>query len=257
MFCFVFFCAQANNEIKVQNVLGEAFIENDISPNEAKRMALNSAKVEALRKAGIGESVSAQNLLFTSESNGDYKDFFSSSSQIEIRGAIKEYLIVSERMYCKDNNTIVFEIVIDATVIKYNKESDPGFIADIQGLKGVYESNSNLEFTLKVTKDCYLTIFNITDSEAYVLYPSTYEKKEKLDGLKTYEFPLGKFNYTLVNESDKTETNRLIYVFTKKPLSFIKMDAEQVTSVEDVFSWMYSISPEQRTLAYKSYFITK
>jgi hypothetical protein len=61
----------------------------------------------------------------------------------------------------------------------------------------------------------------------------------------------------LSNETDKTETNRLIFVFTKKPISFIKMDSEQVTSVEGVFSWIYSISPDQRTLDYKSYFITK
>ena len=252
-----FFCAQANKEIKVQNILGEAFVEKDISPNQARKIALNEAKVEALHKAGVGESVSAQNLFFTSESNGDYKDFFSSSSQIEIRGAVKEYIVVRERMYFKDSKSIVFEIIIDATVIKYNKESDPGFTADIQGLKGFYESNSNLKFSLKVTKDCYLTIFNITDSEAYILYPSTYEKKERLDGLKTYEFPIGKLDYTLINETEKTETNRLIYVFTKKDISFIKMDAEQVTSVENVFSWIYSISPDERNLDYKSYYITK
>ena len=257
MFCLAFMCAQANKGIIVQKVVGEAFIEKDISPNQARKIALNEAKIEALRKAGVGESVSAQNLLFTSESNGDYKDFFSSSSQIEIRGAVKDFSIVSERMYCKDSVTIVFEVIIDATVIKYNKDADPGFTSDIQGIKEFYEANNNLEFTLKATKDCYLTIFNITDTEAYMLYPNTFEKGFKLEGLKTYDFPIGKLDYTLSNETDKTETNRLIFVFTKKPISFIKMDAEQVTSVEDVFSWIYSISPDQRTLDYQSYFITK
>ena len=257
MFCLAFICAQASKEIKVQNIAGEAFVEKDVSPNQARKIALNEAKVEALRKAGIGESVRAQNLLFTSESNGDYQDFFSSSSQIEIRGVVKDYLIVSQRMYCKDSSTVVFEVVIDATVVKYSKDSDPGFTSDIQGVKGVYEANSSLEFTLKVTKDCYLTIFNITDSEAYMLYPNFYEKGFKLSGLKTYDFPIGKLDYTLSNETDKIETNRLIYVFTKKPISFIKMDTEQVTSVENMFSWIYSISPDQRTLSYQSYSITK
>lgn len=257
LFCLVFFCAQASKEIKVQNIVGEAFVEKDVSPNQARKIALNEAKVEALRKAGIGESVRAQNLLFTSESNGDYQDFFSSSSQIEIRGAVKEYLIVREKMYCKDSLTIVFEVVIDATVIKYSKEADPGFTSDVQGVKGFYESNSNLEFSLKATKDCYLTIFNITDSEAYMLYPNSYEKGKKLEGLKTYNFPIGKLDYTLSNETDQPETNRLIYVFTKNPISYIKMDAEQVTTIEHVFSWIYSISPDERNLEYQSYFITK
>ena len=257
MFCLTFIFSQANKEIRVQKVIGEAFIEKDISPNKARKIALNEAKIEALRQAGVGESISAQNLLFTSESNGDYKDFFTSSSQIEIRGAVKEYLILSERMYCRDSSTIIFEVIIDATVIKYSDDPDPGFTSDIQGVKEFYEANGSLEFKLKVTKDCYLTIFNITDSEAYMLYPNPYEKGFKMDALKTYDFPIGKLDYTLSNETDKTETNRLIYVFTKKPISFIKMDAEQVTSVENMFSWIYSISPDQRTLAYQSYFITK
>lgn len=82
-----FFNALANKDVEVKNVRGEAFIENDVSPNRARRIALNEAKIEALRRAGVSESISAQNLLFSSEANGDFQDFFSYSSQIEIRGA--------------------------------------------------------------------------------------------------------------------------------------------------------------------------
>lgn len=248
---------QANKEIKVEHIIGKAFVENDVSPNKARKEALNNAKIEALKKAGIGESVRAQSLLFTSETNGDFKDFFSSSSQIEIKGAVKEYAITSERMFCKDSLLVIYEVIINATVIKYNKKADPAFTSNIQGIKQVYASNSNLQFTLKSTQNCYLTIFNITDTEAYMLYPNTYENEIKLEGLKEYNFPTGKLDYTLSNETEQPETNRLIFVFTKKSIPFIKMNNEQVTSVEDVFSWIYSISPDQRVSDYHSYFITK
>ena len=43
MFCLAFVCAHANKEVKVQKVVGEAFIEKDISPNQARKIALNEA----------------------------------------------------------------------------------------------------------------------------------------------------------------------------------------------------------------------
>ena len=66
LLCLAFIFSQASKEIKVQKVIGEAFIEKDISPNQGRKIALNEAKIEALRQAGIGESVSSQNLVFTS-----------------------------------------------------------------------------------------------------------------------------------------------------------------------------------------------
>ena len=76
----------AKKTIDVFDITTEVQVINDVSPNQAKRIALNEAKIEALRKAGIGENVSSQQLLFTSEINNDFTDFFASSSQIEIKG---------------------------------------------------------------------------------------------------------------------------------------------------------------------------
>ena len=248
--------AFASKNIDVTNIVGESYVQGDVSPKQAKKEALNEAKIEALRKAGVGESISAQQLLFRSEVKGDFSDFFNSSSQIEIKGAVKDYKIISERMYCKDSLVVVYEVVIDATVIKYSKTTDSSFDVDIQGIKSVYEPNKMLKFSLKSTQSCFLTIFNITDEEAYVLYPNSYEKASQLQKLGVYQFPTGKLNYKLTNTSGKAETNRLIFVFTKKPVTYIKMNENQVTTVENVFSWIYSMSPDQRKLAYHSYFIT-
>lgn len=250
------FSVNASRDVQVDNIIGISYVQGEKSPNQARKEALNEAKIEALRKAGIGESISAQELLFTSEVNGDFSNFFNSSSQIEIKGAVKSYEIIGERMYCLDSLSVVYEVIINATVIKYNKMSDPRFTASVEGIKSVYESNSKLEFSLKSTQSSFLTIFNITDNEAYVLYPNSYEMPFELDKLKDYHFPMGELNYELTNTSKVVETNRLIFVFTKKPMVYIKMNSEQVTTIDEVFSWIYSISPDQRALEYHSYFVS-
>ena len=63
----------ANKKIKVENVSAEVEVKGDVSPNMALKKCINDAKVEALRKAGVSESVKAQELLFTSEVNKDFK----------------------------------------------------------------------------------------------------------------------------------------------------------------------------------------
>jgi len=58
---------QANKEIKVEHIIGKAFVENDVSPNKARKEALNNAKIEALKKAGIGIKRSVWFLFLTIE----------------------------------------------------------------------------------------------------------------------------------------------------------------------------------------------
>ena len=72
-FCFLF----ANNIVaqktsKVIEIKGTAFISGDVSPNQAKIQALNDAKINALKAAGIEENINSYQLLFTSEQKKDF-----------------------------------------------------------------------------------------------------------------------------------------------------------------------------------------
>jgi len=107
---------------------------------------------------------------------------------------------------------------------------------------------------VKATKQSYLTIFNITDTEGYLFYPNKYEKQTPIESQK---FPIANIDYTLHTDLKGSETNRLIYVFTKTPIPFIKMDINQVSTAEDIFSWIYTIPPDQRKVEYKTFLIQK
>ncbi len=255
LFCSTIFYSQKT--VQVQSIKGSALIYGDVSPNQAKIQALNNAKVNALKAAGIDEKINSYQLLYTSQAKNDYSQFFSSDIQSEMQGAVKSYSILSEKTYCKNDLEILCDIVIDASVIKYETKPDIAFDSNIEGVKGAYNNGENLTFSVKATKTCFLTIFNITDAEAILLYPNVYEKQNKLEKLELSKFPTMPIDYRLGNDLKKQETNRLIFVFTKTLVSYIKMDKDQTTSNENIFSWIYSIPPDQRKIEYFTLTILK
>ena len=241
----------------VSGIIGATFIAGDVSPNQAKTQALNDAKTNALKAAGIGEHINSYELLFTSQQKNDYSQFFSSDIQSEIQGAVQSYQIISEKTYCKSEFEIIYEVTIDASVIKYETKPDVTFDASIENVKGAYNNDDKLTFSVKTTQPCYLTIFNITDKEAFMLYPNAYEKQAICKPMEVCTYPIAKINYTLHTDLKQQETNRLIFVFTKTLFPFIKMDKDQMTTNENIFTWIYSIMPDQRKIEYLTFSISK
>lgn len=255
IFCNHSFYSQQIKEAK--GVVGQALISGNVSPNLAKQQALNDAKVNALKATGIGEQINSYQLLLTSQQKNDYSQFFSSDIQTEIQGAIQSFVIKSERVYSKNEFEMVCEVTIDAQVIKYDVKPDASFDAVIEDIKGVYNNDDKLRFSINTTQPCYLTIFDITDKEAFVLFPNAYEKQLAIKPSEYLRFPIAPIDYTLHTDLKEKETNWLIFVFTKTPIPFIKMDVNQLTTSENIFSWIFSIMPDQRNIEYKTILIQK
>ncbi len=260
-FCLlVFFFAlnvSAQKLVKLTGIKGISYISGDVSPNQAKFLALNDAKINALKAAGVGENIKSYQLLFSSQEKNEYSQFFSSDIQSEIQGAVASYDITNQVTVKKSEIELYIEITIDAAVIKYETKPDNTFDAYIEGLKAVYNNHDKLTFTVKTTQACYLTIFNITDVDATLMYPNSYEKQNPFNSIKVYNFPSGQVDYSLETDLKEKESNRLIFVFTKTAVPFIKMDKDQVTTNDNIFNWIYSIMPDQRKVEYRSLIIQK
>lgn len=261
LLCFLFLFLGSNlfaqKISQVSGIKGSAYITGDVSPNQAKAQALNDAKINALKAAGIGEHINSYQLLFTSQQKKDYSQFFTSDIQSEIQGAVQSYEIKSEKIICKSEFEIISEVTIDASVIKYETKPDVNFDANIEGVKSTYNNDDKLTFTIKATQPYYLTIFNLTDKDAFMLYPNVYEKQTQCNPFEACKYPNAKIDYTLHTDLKQQETNRLIFVFTKTPTPFIKMDKDQITTHENIFSWIYSIMPDKRKVEYLTFSILK
>lgn len=243
--------------VKVKGVKGQAFVSGDVSPNEARIMAINDAKINALKAAGIAENITSYELLFNSQNNNDFTQFFNSDIQSEIQGTVQGFELKNEKITQKNQLEILFEVTIDAQVISYENKPDISFDQYIEGIGLYYKNNEPLTFSLKSTQSFYLTIFNITNSESKLLYPNKYEKQEKYQPNVSYSFPSNKVNYALNITSKDREENMLIFVFTKSQVPYINMSNEQVTSSDAVFSWIYSILPDQRNVEYRKLIINE
>lgn len=246
----------ASQETKNVSIRGSAYISGKVSPDEARKEALNDTKLNALRVAGISEQVSTYNLLFSAQNNNDFKQFFNSSTQSELQGAIKTYSITSEKTIQKNENEL--EIKINAEVIKYKTQKDPSFDVKIEGINGVYTSGQKLNFGINCTKNCFVTIFNIVDGKAcLVLCPQKSKPVFELGANKKYNFPIDfdkENDYELETDKQK-ESNQIICVFTKTKIDFIQADKDGNTDFETMLTWIYNIPPDQRKVDYQSFFI--
>ncbi len=245
----------AQVEKKITGATGEGIIAGRVSESDARAEALSKAKIEALRKAGITESLSSYQMLFKSESENNFSEFFSSDVQTEIQGAVKEYVIVNERRKSHEHYFAI-EVTIDATVVIYDTKPDPTFSVRIDGIKQLYESGEKLEFSIMSTKDCYLHIFNIADNYAALMYPNAYEQEKLISSGVKAVFPFGYNNYELSKEGIEPEFNRLVFVFTKQPLKYLFIDGEdQITTSEKIFSRVYGMTPDKRIVQYQTFTI--
>lgn len=255
---FTFNFSIAQEVINVTGAKGSGIIAGSITPAQAKQEALNQAKVEALRLAGVTENLQSYQSLFKSEINNDFSEFFSSDVQAELQGAVKNYTIVKEEN--KVNGSVFsIEITIDATVVLYDAKPDPTFSIRVNGIKGIYDNGEELKFSVFATQDCYLHIFNITDYDSFLLYPNPHEEQKVITASKNVEFPFGHVNYWLEKnpKAKGVEMNRVVFVFTKQPVKFLNftLKDDQVTSNEAIFSWIYSLMPDQRKVDFQVFTI--
>lgn len=241
----------AQKVVKVKDIKGMAFITGDVSPNQAQVLALNDAKINALKAAGVGENIKSYQMLFNSQAKNEYSQFFHSDIQSEIQGAVQNYEVKKQATIQKNEIELYIEVTIDASIIKYETKPDYTFDVNIEGVKSVYNNNDNCIFSVAATQLCYLTVFDITDSESSLLYPNSYEKQIPIKAGELYKFPNANIEYGL--ECKKCpETNRFIFVFTKTQIPFIKIDKDQLTNNDAIFNWIYSIMPDQRKVEYRA-----
>ncbi len=80
----------AQKIVKVRGVKGEYQLapKSEISPKAAYDKAVNDAKLNVLRKAGIAEHISSSDVLTKQQQGSDLKQIFTSISAVEISGAI-------------------------------------------------------------------------------------------------------------------------------------------------------------------------
>lgn len=229
-------------EIKMTEIKGMAIGGDNESIEQVTQRAINEAKTEALKLAGIEENIASYTDYFQKEDKGSYEDVFTSDFLSDIRGAVKNIEITNTKKSFDEIGHLKVEVIINCTVVKYLTEKDIAFDAWVDGVGMFYPSETNLVFKVKPSKDAYVKIFILSETEAFQLFPSDYEASYLLNANTQYNFPSETMDYTLYTEK-KSEIHRMIMVFMKEDIPYTS-DVEY----KKIIDWIFSIPPDMRVI---------
>ncbi len=229
-------------EIKIKEVKGVATGGDLETIDQVTQRAINEAKVEALKRAGIAENISSFSDYFRSEDNESYDELFTSDILSDIRGAVKNVEVLDTKKRFDQSGRLKIEVIINCTVIKYLTEKDMTFDAWVEGVGMFYQNEENLIFTIKPSKDTYLKIFIFGESEAFQLFPSEYEPSYLLKEGQQHKFPSETIDYTLFTHK-KSEIHRMVMVFMKEDIPYTKE-----VEYKEIIDWIFSIPPDMRAI---------
>ncbi|GHT29809.1 hypothetical protein AGMMS49574_07590 [Bacteroidia bacterium] len=242
--------ASAQESVQVKDATGSCVIAN-ITPEKAKETALFNAKIEALRMAGIPEQ-----LLSEITQAGE---MFTEASVSNVGGDVTNYKVTSEDIEVMQQGkakVMVYKVVINATVVKYDKKADPTFQLQVDGIKSAYKEKELLSFTVTPHQNGYLRIFLFEeDGSGEQIYPDGTREPDMIftqDG--TIKFPLD--GYYVLSKSDRTkakEINSLLFLFFKDDIRF----AESHITRQAVDSWKAKIPLDRRTQVFREFAIER
>lgn len=229
-------------EIKIAEAKGIAIGADNESIAQVVQRAIDEAKVEALKQAGVSENIASFSDFFQSEEDEKYEELFTSDILSDIRGSVKDIEILDTKRSFDDFGHLKVEIIIHCTVVKYLTEKDVGFDVWVDGVGMFYPNNTGLKFILKPSKDAYVKIFIFSETEAFQLFPSKYENSYLLNANQQYHFPSETMDYTLYTDK-KSEIHRMVMVFMKEDIPYTN-DVEY----KKIIDWIFSIPPDMRVI---------
>jgi len=228
----------------------------NVTPEKARMLALQRAKDEALQKAGIETFISTSTYTVT-----DLIQNFMHFSNSEIIGEFTNIEILEDD-HVNINGILFWKVLIKAKInISGKVKPDPEFDAQINGIAATYNAGDKLEFTLKLTKDCYVQIFWFNDAgNGALFYPNEYESMQLLKAKMEHRFPFSDKieSYDLYKETkEDTESNNFVFVFTKKEVAYPKAAIDGTTTLDDLYDWIIKIPADQRLTKQEVIFIGK
>jgi Domain of unknown function (DUF4384) len=226
---------------KVTNAFGVALIAN-ITPEQARSKALDEAKVDALRKAGVEEWIQSFDYLDKKEEHNQFSEFFHSVTSVQTMGNVTSWEVVKEQKKLEGNN-LLYEVFIDAEVRVYKTKTDPGFQIRISGISPVYKNEDKLTFDVLANREGYLSVY-IIDHQSTVsrLFPNDQEKQYQLKAGLRYPFPFSPhFDYEVYTEL-KEEQNYIFFLFTRQEIPF------SGKIFNEFIEYVYGIEPHERFL---------
>lgn len=234
--------AQKEKVQTVKNVRGEYWFTlatSTVTSREATELARDNAKRSAIEQV-CGSRISIWDQVETSSAG----ESFNSLAVNQTDGEVVDFTVLDEGVETHPDRKaeLCYYCVADVRV-KQGKAADPSFRATVDGLRSIYFSGEELQFSITPYRDCYLKIFLFEDMQTgYRIYPNNLDAPKLLTANSRVDFPQETCFDVTKSSQLPSETNRLVFVFTKQEYPFY----HETTSRQEIERWMALIPNDEK-----------
>ena len=257
----VFFSLTIYAQRSTETVTHKAYISENQNYNDALVLAIEDAKEEALRLAGVKESVSSFSSNSVHQDGNSLDEVFNSEIFTTINGGVThwEYIEGPSKGYDEILESSYLTFKIEVKVRKYKSKKDPAFKMSVNNLKYSYSNGEYIDFDVDFYEDAYLNVFYLSKDECLMLYPI--EGHLLPNKIKHEDGSNLKVGYIESSTKQLQEYGKLFIVITKGDFPFVKLENNEegmpiITTVSDIYNWLFSIEPSQRDEFDHSFIIT-
>ena len=247
---FVFLSLTIHAQRSTEIVPHKAYISENQTYNDVLEIAIADAKEEALRLAGVKENISSFSSMFVYEDEQSFDEVFNSEIFTTIDGGVTDWEFIEEPKKGYDKTLGSFlTFKMRVKVKKYKSKKDPSFKMKVNNLKYSYSNGEYIDFDVDFYEDAYLNVFYLSKDECLMLYPI--EGREFANKRKHEDGSNFKVGYIESFTEQLQEYGKLFIVITKDDFPFVKLkndndDLPIITTVSDIYNWLFSIEPSQR-----------
>lgn len=232
---------------------------------EGRARALQEAKKQALREAGVAENISSTAIVVMGVAENDFREISSELSRIELEGRVRVKEQSDASPVFTNEGLVKYTTTIRAEVVLEETEEDLNFRFKTDGLQNTYLSGETMTFTVTPTADCYLRVFLLgkhPNSNAQIYPLEGVFKDVRMKAGETVPFPPTDrkflydkpFEYTveMEKENDNLEQDVLLIVALKKSYPFT-----ETVSYESVIRWLSKIKRNEKCVLWQGVNIIK
>lgn len=261
--------------------VGEAYLVN-ITPEQAEKQALEDAREQAIMCAvGVklqSEILDIQRAYISGDTRATHQSFTDISQHTSSGKIVEEKQPPEWETYLMDNpaggpRITVYRCTLQAKVEKEKGWIDPDFQMSLALNKLIFRDGDEVTMKISATKDCYLTVLNITANDTVlVLLPHQYRADNFIKAGEATVLPneeertIGIHYRAHLPEGVEQTTEFIKVIATKKPYH-LGLDWEQVrglnfvptsrAALSSLYRWLVRIPLNERAEAQAIYEIRK
>jgi hypothetical protein len=248
---FIFLSFEINAQGSTETVPWKAYWSESENYNDALELAIEDAHEEALRLAGVKVSVFSYSSNFVYEDEQSFDEVFNSEIFTTMNGGVTDWEFIEKpkKGYDKIQESSFLTFKMRVKVKKYKDKKDPSFKMKVNNLRSSYSNGEYIDFDVDFYEDAYLNVFYLSKDECLMLYPI--EGREFANKRKHEDGSNFKVGYIESSTEQLQEYGKLFIVITKDDFPFVKLknnndDLPIITTVSDIYNWLFSIEPSQR-----------